>query len=764
MRRASVVLLALWALLFAPQLFAGRGFVIGDAGSIRAFAEYSGQRWHDHHERTHWNPYIFAGLPATASLQDSRPQWLPAPLLDGFDRMHRLRGFPPLAIPLLVHLAGMIAMAALARRLWSAGTAAMVAAGAAFGLSPGLLVPFAFGQDWVLMSMALMPVVLLAIARYAAAEGAESRIARGLECSLAIACLFLAAHPQVIALTIPVAVLVAIERMPSRGRIGALLALAGFAALGAAMACAIWWPAKLYNAHTVRGGPGAGVALGEVQAWSAGLPDLLAIAWPWAAGFGAASYWGGMHATDFPPYLGAPIVALALLGLFRRDGHARAAWLFAALTAGAMLVSLGLRLGPLYLWLYEHVPMWSAFRVAIRTLAIAQLAVPLLAARGVEVLEHAAPHATLRRAALALALVAAACFATWALRAGIGLGPYAAAVRAARPALDPVALELARRAMLDLGLRLLAAAAIVAAFTLPPAIVRMRGAVLVAIVVLDLGLVSVPFLVHATGSLAQLAHPPAPLIARMAAADPTGRVLDGTRERLYSNDWIRWRAHSLTGNHPAVPRDWDDLWTAGAPRSLAALRALGVRYVMLSSPQAADTAHFTVRTDPAGGPAVWILRAAPGRAYAVDSLASLPDEPSVIAALLTLANDPAHLAFTSEPGAAARFPGSAQARIAWLADEPDRIVLQVQAAAPAFVVIADTWFPGWRATLDGQPLVIHRVQHLLRGLAVPAGSHRIVLAYEPEGWAASVRVTWIAWALALAGFALLAVRRLRGAR
>ena len=41
-----------WAVLFSPQLFAGRVYVLGDAAAYRQFAEFSRARWLETHERT----------------------------------------------------------------------------------------------------------------------------------------------------------------------------------------------------------------------------------------------------------------------------------------------------------------------------------------------------------------------------------------------------------------------------------------------------------------------------------------------------------------------------------------------------------------------------------------------------------------------------------------------------------------------------------------------------------------------------------------
>ena len=60
------------------------------------------------------------------------------------------------------------------------------------------------------MSCSFMPIVLLAIARFASAETPADRLTTGLGVSLATAGQFLAAHPQIIALTLPLAVVFAI--------------------------------------------------------------------------------------------------------------------------------------------------------------------------------------------------------------------------------------------------------------------------------------------------------------------------------------------------------------------------------------------------------------------------------------------------------------------------------------------------------------------------------------------------------------------------
>ncbi|HUK64763.1 MAG TPA: hypothetical protein VLV15_15585, partial [Dongiaceae bacterium] len=159
---AGLIVTLGWAALFAPQLFQQRVFTQGDARMFRPFSDFSRERWLTTHQRTHWNPYVYAGIPADVSLADSRPQYLPDLALDVFERV-RPSNLVPLGGPLLAYLAGMLAMAALARALWGCGVSGMVFAALAWGLLPELISPLVNGHDAQAVSVGLIPVLLLGV-------------------------------------------------------------------------------------------------------------------------------------------------------------------------------------------------------------------------------------------------------------------------------------------------------------------------------------------------------------------------------------------------------------------------------------------------------------------------------------------------------------------------------------------------------------------------------------------------------------------------
>ncbi|HPC17149.1 MAG TPA: YfhO family protein [Candidatus Hydrogenedentes bacterium] len=61
----------------------------------------------------------------------------------------------------------------------------------------------------------------------------------------------------------------------------------------------------------------------------------------------------------------------------------------------------------------------------------------------------------------------------------------------------------------------------------------------------------------------------------------------------------------------------------------------------------------------------------------------------------------------------------------------EHVIVRTRSPQPGIVVLADTYDPGWKATMDGTPCPILRANGLFRGVAAPAGSHEIVFSYRP---------------------------------
>jgi hypothetical protein len=70
-----------------------------------------------------------------------------------------------------------------------------------------------------------------------------------------------------------------------------------------------------------------------------------------------------------------------------------------------------------------------------------------------------------------------------------------------------------------------------------------------------------------------------------------------------------------------------------------------------------------------------------------------------------------------------------------------RFRLRTSMQSPAWVVITESAWKGWRAYIDGTPTRIHRANHAFLAIFVPAGSHRVRLEYLPQSFVAGRAIT-----------------------
>jgi len=61
---------------------------------------------------------------------------------------------------------------------------------------------------------------------------------------------------------------------------------------------------------------------------------------------------------------------------------------------------------------------------------------------------------------------------------------------------------------------------------------------------------------------------------------------------------------------------------------------------------------------------------------------------------------------------------------------PTNIVLNIPKTKPGILVLADTYYPGWEATIDGKPIEIFPVDITFRGIELSEGEHKVEISYS----------------------------------
>jgi hypothetical protein len=158
-----------------------------------------------------------------------------------------------------------------------------------------------------------------------------------------------------------------------------------------------------------------------------------------------------------------------------------------------------------------------------------------------------------------------------------------------------------------------------------------------------------------------------------------------------------------------------------------------------------------------------VRHGSPGRAFLAER-SCFPDSSSLLAHLFQIdpRRDPPPGLQLCEPGPVAAPPagegGVGEARITEYS--PERVVIDVKAARPGVLVLNDALAPGWTARVDDLETSIVRTNHLVRGVDVLAGSHRVTFTFRTPGLQPAAVASGAGWVGLLVAVGVLGRRRL----
>jgi Bacterial membrane protein YfhO len=223
---------------------------------------------------------------------------------------------------------------------------------------------------------------------------------------------------------------------------------------------------------------------------------------------------------------------------------------------------------------------------------------------------------------------------------------------------------------------------------------------------------------------------------------------------------------SAGGYESALPEDTANLWRVVMGESLAALQRNPGRYAF--GPYFAQATRMellsrvgvaAVITEPnvafsAEQLEAWQLRETyrgrdgvvfevvdrPGRAFLVDRSVRADETDQALRRFVAPDFNPAQEVILEDAGGDSGASPSATApegdtadRVRWLSDSADEIRLEVRSEKPAWLVVLDSWDPGWSASIDGHSTKIVRADYNFRAVRVPSGTSTVRMSYQPPG-------------------------------
>jgi hypothetical protein len=297
---------------------------------------------------------------------------------------------------------------------------------------------------------------------------------------------------------------------------------------------------------------------------------------------------------------------------------------------------------------------------------------------------------------------------------------------------------------------------------------RRSVAIMIIVALTSIDLVSLDYGYHGSIPAAQ-ANPPVPVSVRYLQSHQGSSRVMGSQDTLPANVTERYGLRDPRVRDVLLTKRYLSLWLglggtgkvqqvfdAAAPGAKRLADVFGARYILLSANQAPGTwlrpvlktPGATVAVDRSAFPRAWVAYSWRGAHGAAEDLRT------------TLASSSAQLERApviegvASPGAGSSglyAPGTAVIT----EDGSQTVSIRATARRSGYLILDDTAYPGWQASLDGHRVAWHPANEDFRAVAIPAGQHTVTFRYRPgsvlKGAIISVVCGLIVLALAIAG-------------
>ncbi len=108
---------------------------------------------------------------------------------------------------------------------------------------------------------------------------------------------------------------------------------------------------------------------------------------------------------------------------------------------------------------------------------------------------------------------------------------------------------------------------------------------------------------------------------------------------------------------------------------------------------------------------------------------------------------------------------SLDAEASIVVDEAERVIIHTLNESEGLLILADTWYPRWQVSIDGEPALMLQANHWQRGVRVPAGSHVVEFNFDSSDFSMGLllSITGLICAILLIVFDLIIRRKRKSA-
>jgi hypothetical protein len=466
--------------------------------------------------------------------------------------------------------------------------------------------------------------------------------------------------------------------------------------------------------------------------------------------YNLGSYWGGIGQTSGPPYVGAIICFLTLIGFLVLDTKHK--WWILALSVLATLMSWGSYFEGFNTFLLNTLPMYNKFRAPSMTIVIPTFLFCMMAVMTLQkiISNDETKEELWQRYKKGLYLtggVFAVLLLIYFSADYRSAGDQALLNRVTTAAVPPQVKEYVTTflsALKDDRQSLFLSSLIRSFFFAAAAAfmiwLRIRKSTSAPVVLGVIGLLSFADVMaidtrylnadnYQDEAEYQIAFAPSPQDQQILQDTSYYRVFD-IRQGLSVALGMQGAApsyfhKSIGGYHPAKLSIYQDLiehQLSKFPASMPVVNMLNTKYI--------------IQGDASGTPTVYTNPDALGAAWFVKAIRFESTPAAVMNALSDFSPRDTAILFSSDQNNVSAQPATdSTASIRLIKNDNDVITYQAAAAANGFAVFSEIFYDkGWTAYIDGKEAPILRANYVLRGLNVPAGNHEIRFEFKPRSY------------------------------
>lgn len=752
-----IIILLINFLYFAPQ-FSGKVVQQGDIVQVRKMAKEINDFNTNHKEPTLWTNSMFGGMPAYHINTPTNGN-----KLFYLDKIFSLGLKQPAGIFIMGMLFFYLSMILLGFSPWLSLIGTLL-----FGFSTNNLILYEAGHTGkVKVIMTIAPIVAGLILTFR-----NHWIKGGLLFTTALGLNIAFNHIQMsyyLAICLIPLILIYFIGAIRNGTVmnfiksSAVLALGVILALGASTSR--MWTTYEYANETMRGKPILEKAKGGEETsstvdgleyeyamrWSNGIGDALASFIPRVVGGGsvelveksspfgkaigakkevqAPTYFGSLPFTSGPIYFGALAFFLCFFGAFIVKDNFKW-WLVTAIVLTLML-SLGKNFAVINDLFFNYFPMFNKFRTPNSILSVTAVFIPILAVLAInEVVVRDDKKTLLKSLFVSGGILAGICIVIWLM--GSMFFEYSSP-NDERYGKEIAEVLLEQRQSMQASSALRSLFYIVLGIGLIWAFIKnyINKTVLIVSLsffgLLDIVLVDLNYFGHdnfvTERNFKQNFEPREVDSQILQDKDPNYRVYDATIETFNSSD-ASYFHKTIGGYHAAKLQRFQDIIDFHISKNnMKVLDMLNTKYFIVP----AGENKQSVQQNPN----------ALGNAWLVDSIKIVANANAEIDSLTNF--KPAYTAVVHEEykNYIGNFDPKKEGTIQLTSYAPNKLVYKFEAPTEQFAVFSEIWYgpdKGWQAYLDGKEVEHIRVNYLLRGMKLPAGSHEIIFEFKPKSY------------------------------